>query len=495
MMNGLRRALILALVSLAFMLNPGVARSATQAGPAELDAAFQEGRAAFYKELRLACGLHPQKYLLGPSSLARIEEAETKIAGLYENLMNIVYPGKEELRPLRERYIELARQTARMFVESLFLADPRHHELLEQEPFLGLDRLSCVLLSLGRNDSPAGLKKDASFTPGAELRDDSWLFRVARFEEAQKITRGRGIKIAVIDSGYEPQPELAKNLKVEHDFDYCLLSRTVAPWKTSPPDVRDEMGRGTLMTALASRCAPEAQIRIYKVFAPPSPFPYWQAMELSRAIRRATEDKNDIIVTGVSLGRNFEFLKQACQFAYERNVIIVAPNNDLTSDNPEVGSAFPAHYTSAIAVAGAISASQGSASLWDKSAPSHHTLVAAPASFSGVNSHAFAAATCAGLTGLISAALPRTERDLQGQYVQRMMEILAKTADPQAFGFKSYDAGTGYGLIDAAKAVGPGLQAYIKKMNAVEANYQKRMAERQKEAEKDRKQALKNKKK
>ncbi len=424
-----------------------------------------------------------------------MEEAETKIAGLYENLMNIVYPGEKELSPFRDKYLELVRQTARMFVESLFLEDPRHHELLEQGSFVGLDRLQCILLSLGRSDSPSGLKKDVSFTPGAEFRDDSWPFRVARFEEAQKVSKARGIKVAVIDSGFDPQSELAKNVQVEHDFDYCLLNRTEAPWKAAGPDVRDEMGRGTLMIALASRCAPEAQIRVYKIFASPCPFPYWQAMELSQAIRKATEDKNDVIVTGVSLGNNFAFLKQACQFAYERNVIIVAPNNDLVSDNPEVGSAFPAHYTSAIAVAGAVTSPQGSPTLWEESAPSHHTLVAAPASFARAHSHAFAAATCAGLAALIAAALPRTERDLQGQYVQRIMEILAKSADPQAFGFKSYDARTGYGLINAASALGPGLQTYIKKMNTVEANYQKRMAEREKEAEKDRKQALKNKKK
>jgi len=493
--NGLRRVLFLALAFLTFMPNPSVARSTIQSGPSELDAVFQEGRAAFYKELRLACGLQPKKYLLLPSNLARIEEAENKIAGLYENLMNIVYPGEKELSPFRERYIELVRQSARMFIDSLFLEDPRHHELLEQEPFLGFDRLQCVLLSLGRNDPPPRLKKDPLYAPSPGSQEDSWAFSVARFEEAQKITKGRGIKVAVIDSGFDPQSGLAKNVQVEHDFDYCLLNRTEAPWKAAGPDVRDEMGRGTLMTALASRCAPEAQIRVYKIFAPPCPFPYWQAKELSQAILKATEDKNDIIVTAVSLGENFEFLKQACKFAYERNVIIVAPNNELVSDNPEVGSAFPAHYTSAIAVAGAVTSPQGSPALWEESAPSHHTLVAAPTSFARAHSHAFAAATCAGLAALIAAALPRTERDLQGQYVQRIMEILAKSADPQAFGFKSYKPKTGYGLISAANALGPGLQTYIKKMKMVEANYQKRMTEREKEAEKDRKQALKNKKK
>ena len=81
MKNGIRSVLFLPLAFLAFMPNPSVARSTIQAGPAELDAVFQEGRAAFYKELRLACGLQPQKYLLRPSSLARIEDAETKIAG------------------------------------------------------------------------------------------------------------------------------------------------------------------------------------------------------------------------------------------------------------------------------------------------------------------------------------------------------------------------------------------------------------------------------
>jgi hypothetical protein len=42
---------------------------------------------------------------------------------------------------------------------------------------------------------------------------------------------------------------------------------------------------------------------------------------------------------------------------------------------------------------------------------------------------------------------------------------------------------TGYGLIDAANAVGPATRTYIKKMNDLDAHFQKRMAQRAKAAE------------
>ncbi|OGD20874.1 MAG: hypothetical protein A2W03_02685 [Candidatus Aminicenantes bacterium RBG_16_63_16] len=119
------------------------------------------------------------------------------------------------------------------------------------------------------------------------------------------------------------------------------------------------------------------------------------------------------------------------------------------------------------------------------SSPSKSTAVTAPA-FVGAGippSNAYAVGACGGLAALISPKIPKTGKELPGQYVQRIAEIMKKSADPGILGFAGFNPKIGYGLIDAEKAVGPAVQTYIKKMNELEDYFKKRMAQRAKEAE------------
>ena len=248
----------------------------------------------------------------------------------------------------------------------------------------------------------------------------------------------------------------------------------------------DDSGRGTLMALMASRFAPEAEIRTYRTGGgPDSPYEYWPAMELAQAIYKAADDGNDFILTGAAFSGDFPFLKQACQSAYLRNVVIIAPNGLLPSGKAEERPAYPAAYNSILAVAGAAAEGKGRPLPWALSSPSKSTSVAAPA-FPGAGippSNAYAVSACGGLAALLSPHIPKTGKELPGQYVQRIAEILQKSADPKILGFATFNPKIGYGLIDAEKAVGPAVQTYTKKMNELDDTFKKRMAQRAKEAE------------
>jgi hypothetical protein len=82
-------------------------------------------------------------------------------------------------------------------------------------------------------------------------------------------------------------------------------------------------------------------------------------------------------------------------------------------------------------------------------------------------------------------ALPRTDKELPGQYVQRIAEVLKKSADARALGFGSFDAKIGYGFVDARQTLGAGLETYIKRRTAVDDHFNKNMAKRAKMAEED----------
>jgi len=459
------------------------------------DGIFSEGEKVFYRELKLALGLHPEMLRLLPAEIDKIERGADGIPCLYENVVNILFLEtapeltalrvKNDLPAFKEKYHALCRAAADRFIESLFSESPGTQDLLASAPNLGRGRLDLVLASLGRRSgllpSPEVLIKISSLA-----LDQSPAFILGKFGEAQKAGQGKGLKLAVIDSGWAPDADASQEAKINHLGDFSLIGRTQPPWSGETVAPGDELGRGTLMALMASRFAPEAEVRTYRTGGgPDSPYEYWPAMELAQAIYKAAYDGNDFILTGAAFSGDFPFLKQACQFAYLRNVIIIAPNGLLHSGKAEEQPAYPAAYSSVIAVAGAAAEGRNRPIPWALSSPSKSTAVTAPASAGpGIApSNAYAVSACGGLAALVSPNIPKTGKELPGQYVQRIAEILKKSADPKILGFATFNPKIGYGMIDAQKAVGPAVQTYTKKMNELDDSFKKRMAQRAKEAE------------
>ncbi len=468
--------------------------AARPAPSATSDEIFAEGETVFYRELNLALGLHPERPRLLPSEIDKIERGADGIPLLYENLVNILYPeagpelgafrAKNDIPAFRERYLGLCREAADRFVESLFCESPATQDLLAAAPNLGRGRLDLVLASLGRRSAPLP-SPDVLKKLGSTTLDKSPSMELGKFRQAQESGKGKGLKLAVIDSGWASDAEASLGAKINHAGDFSIVNRTQPPWDPETVAPGDSSGRGTLMALLASRCAPEAEIRTYRMSGgPDEPYEYWPAMELAQAIYKAVSDGNDIILTGAAFSRDFPFLLKACKFAYQRNVVIIVPTGQSLSGDAEERPRYPSDYNSVIAVAGADERG-GRPVPWAPSTPSKWAAVTAPALVGpGIApSNAYAVGACGGLAALISPQIPKTGKELPGQYVQRIAEIMKKSADPKILGFATFDPKIGYGLIDAEKAVGPAVRTYIKKMNELEDYFKKRMARRAKEAE------------
>lgn len=489
----------------------------------ELDDVFHEGKKIFYRELKLKFGLHPLKYRLRPESIQKIHNAEEEIPFLYENLINIMYLKKracfrtliengdeESLRIYREKYLHLCQETAECFVQSLFQEQPNTKKFLQKANNVGRTRLDIVLSSFAYNCSVSKPEKTEFFS-NLNKHDfqKEWGFEVANFHEAHQITKGKGIKISLIDSGIKLNHLLIQQANINRDFDFCLVGRKEAPWGDEIIPVDDEEGHGTLMTAIISACAPEAEIRIYKVgYAKNSPYPFWPAMQVSQAIYKAANDKADIIVISSGFNYNYKFLKDACQYAYENNIIIVASNDSYLRSNPGKPSYFPAHYSTTIAVVSVFPDQEIKPVFLEKSVVSNYTSVAAPvflwklemeesADTKGqiVHSNSQAAAIVGSLAALISSKIPKTGEELSGQYFQRIYEILTKSANPSLLEFKSFTPIAGYGLVNAEMSVTQGLKAYLEKIRKIEEDFKKRMQERAKQEEEKEKRESKKKKK
>jgi hypothetical protein len=458
------------------------------------DAVFAAGEVEFHKRLRVALGLHPERDRLLPAEIEKIEGGPAGIPFLYENLIDIVFwrsaPGLLELRAkneaaFRDRYLALCREAADRFVDSLFVESPSTRDLLQAPENIGRGRLDLVLSSLGRAPRDGRLlDRLRELKPG--FLDDNRALGSAKFSAARKPAGGQGIKVAVIDSGCDLDLAASKMGTSGRVTGLSLVNGTRAPWDGSPAVAVDADGRGTLMTMIAGWCAPGAEIRTYGISAAASqPYEYWPALELAQALYKAADDGCDVVITGAAFSRDFEFLKEACRSVYLRNVIIIAPNGLVLPGSSREVPAYPAAYNTVIAVAGAGDGTGPGLKPWASSAPAKETAVTGPA-FAAPGlppSNAYAAGACGGLAALLSPEVPRTGKELPGQFVQRIAEILKTSADPKALGYGAFNVKIGYGFIDAAKTLGTGLQTYVKKMNQLDDEFKKRMARRAQQAE------------
>ncbi len=469
-------------------------RDPVAVGPARVptpstDAVFAAGEGIFYKELNFALGLHPERDRLLPAEIEKIEGGPAGIPFLYENLINIIFwqsaPGLLEIRAkneaaFRDRYFALCREAADRFVESLFTESQSTQDLLQVPENRGRGRLDLILSSLGRNARDGRLLDTLKDLAPAFL-DKSRGLRSVSFSETRRPAGGHGIKVAVVDSGFDFDLAALKTVRSDRVSGLSLVGGTLAPWNGDKAVPKDTDGRGTLLTMIAAWCAPGAEIRTYKISAAPGqPYEYWPALELAQALYKAADDGCEIVITGAAFGRDFPFLKEACRSVYLRNVIVIASNGLALPGASQEIPAYPAAYNTVIAVAGADDVTGPGLRPWAPSAPSKETAVTGPAfAAPGIPpSNAYAAGVCGGLVALLSPEIPRTGKELPGQYVQRIAEILKMSADPEVLGYGSFNIKIGYGFIDAAKTLGTGLQNYIKKMNQLDDDFKKRMARR-----------------
>jgi len=446
-----------------------------------LDLVHEEGRGIFSQTIKDEISVHPRKCELTETEITKIMEAESRYEKLYELLINIFYQKDEPIfreliengdRESRSRfrgmYLDLARFSARMFVESFFATDRSTQIIREMMPaYKELDAVDLVVRSIGYH-----AKLDTPVLPGETKPlspefDKQGALDAAKFREAHKITKGKGANIALLDTGIDmSHPVFAKTDWGKH---FSFIGRTGKPWSTDAPII-DWGFHGTAISSIATRYAPEAQITMYKFGdgETQNDPPYQLLMQciVAASIYRAVHDGNDIIsisASGSSL--DIDYLREACQYAYENNTVIVCGN--LYSRWYKMGNVlnFPSQYKTVVSVTTAEPKGDGAYGYWDVCAPDEETFVAAPndifAAFptymdeedAYIPSISAAIPVVAALFALTISEYPRSGSEAPGEYADAVMNLVKNNANPKAVGFDGFSPECGYGLIDAAKTV------------------------------------------
>jgi type VII secretion-associated serine protease mycosin len=291
------------------------------------------------------------------------------------------------------------------------------------------------------------------------LVEPPWGLTRLRPDLAWPLTRGAGVRVAVIDSGVSNNHPSLRG-KVLPGIDY------VSPGAGPGPGWCDENGHGTLIAGIiAGRetvsggfrfygVAPDAMIVPVRVLRDQQvTFETDLSARIATAIRWAVDiGRADVINLSLTT-QPTPSLQSAIQHALdERVVVVAAAGNEGGSEQPGEKT-YPAAYPGVIGVAGVDQQDQHvdsstSGDYVDVAAPGVRIAGPSPAGggflFSQNGGTSFATAYVSGVAALIRAYYPNITPDQVAQRIEQTAEHPTQGWNPEV----------GYGVVDPARAVG-----------------------------------------
>lgn len=290
--------------------------------------------------------------------------------------------------------------------------------------------------------APAGLP-----TRTDQVREEQWQLDALHAKTAWQTSTGRGVVVAVIDSGVDgSHPDLAGQVLPGVDL--------VTP---DGSEGADPVGHGTTVAGLiAGRndddrgvvgLAPDARILPVRVLDDENR--YDDAMIVAKGVRWAVDHGARVINLSLGGSGTSPALAAALDYAFARDVVVVACTGNLaTSSSPKVW--YPAREPGVIAVAGLDRTAQN---LWSGSITGHETVLTAPATalygarpegYWRVQGTSFASPLVAAAAALVRSRWPQMSA---GDVVNRLIST-AKDLGPTA-----RDDRFGYGMVDPVAAL------------------------------------------
>ncbi|GAA2086290.1 S8 family serine peptidase [Actinomadura alba] len=287
--------------------------------------------------------------------------------------------------------------------------------------------------------APCALQQTGS--PASEMTTPPWPQEKLNFIDAWNRTRGRGVKVAVLDSGVDgSHPQLRGRVKA---YD-----------ATNSGTPQDCLGHGTRVAGIIAAedlrrnniafvgVAPEATIiSIKTAVTGRGDDPRFVA----NGIRRAT-DLGAKIINLSSQSPNFEDLKAAVEYAQRKDVLIIAAAGNLEDKNQTAQKAYPANYDGVMSVGG----TNPDGTLADFTNSETHVTITGPGkdiistwprgAYFNESGTSFAAPYVAGTAALVRAYHPKLT-------AAQVKDRIERTADGGTV------KGTGAGLVNPLRAV------------------------------------------
>jgi hypothetical protein len=469
----------------AFMVSWILAASMLAGAPVDRDSwlrdVFEKGRTVFYETIKTLSERNPGFKNLSPGEREKIGRVESIYPRIYGLSLNYFYQKDEPVfaalikdggdaarRRFQDMYLDLARFCGRLISDSYFLTNGRSQYFRGMMPaFKGKDVVDLVAMSTSQF---ANLKTPEKPGPPRTLSPEferQWGLDAAKFRAAHRITRGKGVRIAVMDSGIDPtHPVFAKTRWGRH---VNLVGRDAPPWSGQEPPMVDWGWHGTLVSSIVAVYAPEATITVYRYIDADTqnnpPYPLFLSSLMGAGIYKAVHDGNDIINISAGTGTAAPYLKEACQYAYDHNVIVVAGGPYSVGMYLGEDMNFPGQYPTTMSITGADRIGEGKYGYWDAAGREPTNTVAAPdAPFVAFPTYteekddyapgiSCATPIAASLVGLVVSQYPKLGTEAPGEYFEAVRSLLVDNANPGLVGFDGFSPECGFGFIDAEKTV------------------------------------------
>lgn len=200
-----------------------------------------------------------------------------------------------------------------------------------------------------------------------------WAWSRISLPDAQKLSHGQGIIVAVLDTGMAPDhPLLNSSITAGYDFvgmTNDIYDRGNGLDDTGNGQVDEFVGHGTHVSGIIVTEAPGVQIMPIRVLNSDGVGTYW---EVAAGIKYAVDHGARIINMSLSAPRLTPSLKDALDYAAARGVIVVAAAG--TGDGPN----YPAAYSNRLAVIGVGASDQNDGIPWFSGGQAADTDVYAP---------------------------------------------------------------------------------------------------------------------
>lgn len=394
-----------------------------------------------------------------------LSKARKKIPDLYEHLMNFYYfhkkPDEKKGVNFRSHLLNFSRNMAEEFIQSIKEFSPNG----EAPP------LESVLHSTGyfsRQMFP--IYREYRRPIGKQVRAQ-WVLDELKIRDVHRVSKGKGIKLAIIDTGVDPTlREIRSRIVQWKNFldgskPYFEKGRFPFDWS----------GHGTSIASIVFQVAPEIELAIVKVYdretmhtVPPS---RWSAYLFAAGMIWAAENGADIINLSAAFRVNTKAIREAAKYCWEKNVLVVSPIANVLENEGGKTLYFPAAYPWTIAVGG-VEKNNGKFRVSKFSPEAVYLDVVAPASgiYGEMPSYldnrkrprthygnSIAVPFVAGTASLMLSAMDGQTllklKEKSGNLVETVRIMLRKTSSNAILGFEKPNPNSGYGFINIQKAV------------------------------------------
>jgi subtilisin family serine protease len=486
-MKNFTRGLVLIAICVTMTRVSASAAAQTPATDADLAQVFADSKTEFFSTVDKLLAHHPLKDQLSADDTLRLHDAQNQIPGLFERVMILAYQKDEpqftdwiqkgdpaSLKSFREAFVSLAHEYGVRFVGSLFRRDRAFDFAMALPHNRGKSRLQLVLQTLGYNakTDPAPVPPEERFKNKVDPEFfTQWAIGAVHAPEAQKVSKGAGVIVAVIDSGLDPYNSFFKDRTVPG---FSFIGRAKAPWESEPVDTVDWGEHGTAVSSVLALIAPEARIMPIKVLDADTmndpPFPYWLNEFTAAGIYYAVNHGAQVISLSQDVVSSEPVIWQAVRYAYSRNVVISTSGGNIARDQTGLGSDTGMYrsFDHEVLLVGGLEKKGDTIRAWPGTMPGSqmtiavpcNALVIAPTYMSDAKPDyhtgtSIAAPIAAGIVALMRSAAPPPKHllDQTGAYVRMISDTIKENARLDVLGFVDPNDIVGHGLPNADAAV------------------------------------------